>query len=156
MGLQENLHTEKVTQLSLRDPVTTSPVDSLRSVVDSMQQRQLGCAIVIDEKGKPLGMFTEHRLIQLLADETTSFDQQVSDVMTTDWPSVTEDDPIVKVLDLMKSRNVRFIIVTDRDGRLKGLTGQKGLLEYVADHFPEQVMVQRIGGTPHLQSREGA
>ena len=40
--------------------------------------------------------------------------------------------------------------------RIAGLTGQKGLIEFVADHFPGQVMVQRIGGQPYPSDREGA
>ncbi len=56
----------------------------------------------------------------------------------------------------MKIKNVRFLCVVDEDRRVVGLTGQKGLMEYVADHFPRQVMVQRIGCTPFLATREGA
>ena len=54
-------------------------------------------------------------------------------------------------------RQVRHVtvVVTDDDGRVDALTGQKGLMEYVAEHFPKQVMVQRIG-SPVIQDREGA
>ena len=44
----------------------------------------------------------------------------------------------------------------DDQGKLVGLTGQKGLMEYVAEHFPGEVMVQRVGEKPYTQSREGA
>jgi len=156
MGLQENMRAENVRSLSLRKPVTVSPDESLNQVVDAMKSHHLGCAIVVDDDGKPLGIFTESQLVQILAEETTDFSSPVSAAMESDWPSVRDNEPIVEVLNLMTARNLRFVIVVDSAGNLVGLTGQRGLLEYIADHFPDQVMVQRIGGTPHLQNREGA
>jgi hypothetical protein len=60
------------------------------------------------------------------------------------------------VLAALEFTNIRFLIVVDDRGRLAGLTGQKGLMEYVAEHFPRQVTVQRIGCKPFLAEREGA
>ena len=37
-----------------------------------------------------------------------------------------------------------------------GLTGQKGLMEYIADLFPQEVHVQRVGTKPFPATREGA
>lgn len=156
MGLQENLHSETVRELALREPVTVHPDTPVREVVEKMKARRLGCAIVVDAGHKPLGMFTESMLIERLSAGERELNTSVSDWMATQWPCVNEHDPIVDVLDAMRTRNVRFLCVVDDDGKLVGLTGQRGLLEYVADHFPSQVMVQRIGGTPHLRSREGA
>ena len=76
--------------------------------------------------------------------------------MTRDWPTVSLADPISTVLDAMERANVRFVIVVDQQGQLAGLTGQKGLMEYVAEHFPGQAIVQRIGGAPYPTDREGA
>jgi hypothetical protein len=45
--------------------------------------------------------------------------------------------------------------VVDEEGKVTALAGQKSLMEYVAEHFPGQVMVQRIG-CPPCSEREGA
>lgn len=156
MGLQENLHSETVRELALREPVTVHADMPVREVVEVMKRQRLGCAIVVDAHHKPLGMFTESMLIERLAAGDRELNTSVSEWMVTQWPCVNRNDPVVDVLDAMRTRNVRFICVVDDGGQLVGLTGQRGLLEYVADHFPSQVMVQRIGGTPHLKSREGA
>lgn len=156
MGLQENLHSETVRTLAVRAPVTVHPDLSVREVVQEMKAQRLGCAIVVDAHHKPLGMFTESMLIERLASGERELNTSVSEWMATQWPCVNQSDPIVYVLDAMRTRNVRFLCVVDDEGKLVGLTGQRGLLEYIAEHFPSQVMVQRIGGTPHLKSREGA
>ena len=47
MGLQENLNAETVRSLPLRNPVTVSLESTLNEVVEQMQSRRLGCAVVI-------------------------------------------------------------------------------------------------------------
>lgn len=156
MGLKDNLNTEFVERLALRKPVTVTPETPLREVIQKMREGRLGCAIVIDAETKPVGMFTESMLTQLLAHRTTFLDEPVSNRMAEKWPWVKLNDSIADVLSAMELKNIRFICVVDDDGRLAGLTGQKGLMEYISDHFPGQVMVQRIGNAPFMQTREGA
>ena len=156
MGLQENLQAEQVCSLPLRDPVTVSPNTSIADVVEAMKTQRLGCAIVVDADRRPIGMFTESQLVRMQAEEQSNYDVPVSQIMSQDWPSLKQKAPIVDVLKSMRKHNVRFIIVVDEEGGLAGLTGQRSMLEYIADHFPGQVMVQRIGGPPHLHNQEGA
>ncbi len=155
MGLHQNMLNEPVSRLALREPVLCKPEDTLREAIKQMQQAKLGCVIVVDEQSKPVGMFTENRLTQLLTKGPAPLDDAISTQLDENWPCVQTTDPVVDVLNAMQSANVRFICVCDEQGRVTGLTGQKGLMEFVADHFPGQVMVQRVGCAPYLD-REGA
>ncbi len=156
MGLQENIQKEPVSQLALREPVTAERGTTLREAIAKMREKKLGCTVVVDPDRKPIGMFTESMLTQLLAQNAVSLDHPIEQHMAEQWPWVRLTDPIADVLEAMELKNVRFLCVVDQQDRLVGLTGQKGLMEYVADHFPGQVMVQRIGGKPYPQDREGA
>lgn len=156
MGLFENMNSDPVQDLNLRDPVLAKGDETVRNVVRRMQEMDLGCAILIDDDRKPIGMFTERMLTQIMASDPGLLDQPVVSQAADRWPQVTLSDPIVSVLDSLELKNVRFLSVVDDDGRIAGLTGQKGLMEYVADHFPGQVMVQRVGQKPYMHDREGA
>lgn len=156
MGLQENMQKEPVSRLAIREPVTADRETTVRQAIALMRERKLGCTIVIDPDGKPIGMFTESMLTDLLAENAAGIDEPVEKHMSEQWPWVRSTDPIVDVLEAMELKNTRFLCVVDEDDRLVGLTGQKGLMEYVAEHFPGQVMVQRIGGKPYSLDREGA
>lgn len=157
MGLQQNFQNEPVSRLSLREPVTALPNESLREVIVRMREKKLGCAIVVDDQYKPIGIFTESLLTQLLDRHgPLVMDNRIEDHMTCPCPWVNLTDPVAYVLDAMQLKNLRFLCVVDEAGRVAGLTGQKGLIEFVADHFPGQVMVQRIGGEPYPSNREGA
>lgn len=156
MGLYENMLSEPVDKLALREVLVISPDTSLRQAVELMREKRLGCVMICDDDRKPLGMFTEGMLKQLIVADPGVIESKVSEHMAERFCWVKHTDPIVMVLDAMQAKNVRFVCVVDDEGRVSALTGQKGLMEYVADHFPGEVMVQRIGGTPYTHEREGA
>ena len=110
---------------------------------------------MVDDDQKPIGIFTESMLTQLMAHGAAPLDDPVRLQMADRLPWVKKSDPIVDVLEAMQAKNIRFICVVDEGGRVAGLTGQKGLMEYIAEHFPRQVMTQRVGSPPP-RNREGA
>lgn len=156
MGLQENIRNEQVRKLELREPICVSPDITLRDAVGQMRERNLGSVIVVDEQRKPLGMFTESMLVEMLSHGTLQLDNPVGQHMAERCPWVRTDDPIADVLEAMQLKNIRMLCVVDEQNRVVGLTGQRGLMEYVAEHFPGEVTVQRIGQPPYLSDREGA
>lgn len=155
MGLQENLRNETVDQLALREAIRVDPEMRVREAVERMREASLGCAIIVDGQQHPLGTFTEEDLIGLLVEDPRDLDDPVDAHRSAKWASVRLSDPIAKVLLAMRLKNLRFVCVTDEESRVAALTGQKGLMEYIADHFPQHVMVQRVGMKPSTQQREG-
>jgi CBS domain-containing protein len=156
MGLQENLRIERVGQLKLRDPVTVRKNTLVRDAVTLMRNQNIGCAIVIDGERKPIGIFTESMLTEMLAHDVAALNQPLEKHMAERCPWVKTTDPIADVLEAMQLKNTRLLCVVDEQGCVVGLTGQRGLMEYVAEHFPGEVMVQRIGQPSYLSDREGA
>jgi CBS domain-containing protein len=156
MGLYENIRNEPVSRLAIREPVVVSTEASIRDAVGVMRQRNLGCAIVVDDDRKPVGLFAESKLTRLLSEAPAAIYDPILDHLDRKWPMVNLNDPISCVLTALEVANIRFLIVVDDQGLLAGLTGQKGLMEYIAEHFPRQVIVQRIGGKPYPAQREGA
>lgn len=156
MGLYENMLTEPIRRLNLREAITVPAELSIRDAILCMREKKLGCVIVVDANQKPLGMFTEAMLRRLLIDDRTALDDSVRDHMAANFPLADINDPVVTVLEAMQAENHRFVCVVDETQRVVGLTGQKGLMEYIADHFPQLVMTQRAGVKPPLSEREGA
>ncbi|REJ72230.1 MAG: CBS domain-containing protein [Planctomycetota bacterium] len=156
MGLIEQLGADKVRSMNLREPVVVPRDATVRDAILAMREGDLGCAIVVDDAHKPVGMFTEGQLREELPFSPDMVNRPVARYMADRFPWVNEDDAVEVVLDAMRVNNTRFVCVVDADGKLVGLTGQKGLMEYIAETFPRQVMVQRVGGTPYPEDREGA
>jgi predicted transcriptional regulator len=156
MGLQQDLRKEPVANLALREAILVESSVSVREAVRRMKRKRLGCVIVVSDDGRPEGTCTEEELIHLLVERPQGLDEPVRMHLSAEWAVVGRDDPIARVLEAMQSKNLRFVCVTDREGRAVALTGQKGLMEYIAEHFPRQVMVQRVGGKLAMDEREGA
>lgn len=156
MSLEQNILNEPVTKLNLRKAITVDSSTSVRQATDQMRAEGLGCVIVVDEDGRPLGKFTERILIELLATDRDALNRSVGEYMALIWDQVRTTDPIIRVLDALREHNLRFLVVVDEHGVAVGLTGQRGLAEYVADHFPHTVMTSRAGADPAMPQREGA
>ena len=156
MSLWNDINNEKVTELNLRSIVTTLPGSTVRQAVRKMRDAKLGCAVVVNEYGQPLGKFTERVMINRLAENPAFLDDPVEKHMVPVQGCVRVNDPIRKVFDYINRTDLRFVCVVDEQGKLCGITGQRGLMEYVAEHFPRQVKVQDMESKLYMDQREGA
>lgn len=156
MGLRQDILNEPIGKLELRELIAIRPNMLVRDAIGLLRRKGLGCAVCVDGDGKPLGKFTERRLIHLLLTHKDPLDQPVGDHLATQWMSLKITDPISKLLETMRDKGLRFVIVVDDDGKAVGLTGQKGLMEYVAEHFPRAVLVQPMVSRVGMNEREGA
>ena len=156
MGLRQNILNDRVSDLVLRGLIAVTPKTTVRDTVRQMRSNGLGCAIIVDEDGRPLGKFTERRLICLLAENPERLDDPIDQFLESTWASVNLTDPIAKVIERLQAGGERFVTVTDERGKAVGITGQKGVMEYIADHFPRQVKVQLMESKLYMDEREGA
>ncbi len=157
MGLREFISYETVADLHLRPALTAVPEVSLRQAIELMRDNKLGCIFVVDRDGKPLGKFNERQVLRVTRDKV-SLDEPVGN-HTVPLPKggiVRLDTPVEEALFGMRENRMRFMCVVDHDGKVIALTGQRGLMEYVVDHFPRQIKVQMMSSKLHLNSREGA
>jgi len=155
LGIRQHMTLETVAALAVRKPILVAPETPVRQVAASLRAKQLGCAFVVDAAGKPVGKFTQRQLLQLLVADSGKLDRPVAEVMYREVATVTADTPVADLLARMNQHQVRYLAVVDAQGRVTGLTGQKGLMEYIADHFPRYVKVQRMKPLISLNDTEG-
>ena len=156
MGLYQNLMQEPVSRLDLRKLIALPPATSIRTSVDAMRKTRVGCVTVVDEAGRPLGLFTERLLLQRLVADPGSLNDALGDHMNAPCACVTRDESITKLIDCMESRKLRFVCVVDEEGRAVALAGQKGIVAFLAEQFPREVKVQAWSSKMHMDQREGA
>jgi CBS domain-containing protein len=148
--------TEPVDRLALRTPITATPETTVRDALLQMRRGRVGCVIVVDSDRKPLGLFTEVIVRHLLVDHDAPLDACLGEHLRTSFPLVRSTDPIAAVVTQMQANDERFVCVVDESQRVTALTGQKGVMEYIADHFAELVLTQHVGPRWSTQHREGA
>lgn len=90
--------------------ITISPDTLVRDAEKIMQDRQIRRLPVVD-KGKLVGLVTEHRLRRVAASGAT----KVKEVMVKDVITVTPDTMIVDVAFLGQERRIGTFLVVDKD-----------------------------------------
>ena len=156
MSLRELLDGETVAALPIRSAITSESGTVVRAAVARMRDKRIGCAVVVGPRQKPIGIFTERSLLRVLVQGASLDERPVGDFADFRCAVVAQSDSIAMVWSAIQDDGARFVCVVDGNGRVVGLTGQRGMSEFLSECFPQQVAVQRIGGTPWFQQREGA
>jgi CBS domain-containing protein len=156
MSLKQQILSDPISEIPLRPALTLPRSATVGQAVDLMRGAKLGCVFVVNQKDEPIGKFTERLLIHLLLTHPRALDEKIGDHMAKSWAPIQRVEPIARLIDLMQGLDLRFVCVVDDHGRVNALTGQKGLMEYIAERCPRQVKVSRVGSHPYMIQREGA
>lgn len=120
-----------------------SPDTSVVEALQIMADRNIG-SVVITENDKYLGIMTERDYSRkVILKGKNSRDTKVSEIMSTDLPSVKPTDSIDHCMELMTSRNIRYMPVFD-NGNLIGIIS-------MSDVVKETILAQK-DTISHLQS----
>ncbi|MFP3984692.1 MAG: cyclic nucleotide-binding/CBS domain-containing protein [Candidatus Bathyarchaeia archaeon] len=121
------------TRMLVKD-VMSSPViavdqkETVERIAQLMDAQQLGCIIVTDKDGKPLGIITERDLItRVLAKNELPSKLEAKDVMTSPLITIDPDETLSNAARRMSRLNVRRMGVVYK-GELVGLISSKDIL----------------------------
>ncbi|WP_182870833.1 CBS domain-containing protein [Stieleria mannarensis] len=156
MTFEEQLSSEQIRTLPLRDAIAIDEHTVARAAIALMRTHHLGCAVIVDQNCRPTGVFTEQSIIRLLVAGASLDTTPISSYAEPDFSVVRASDPIMTAWKAVVDSGRRFMCVTDDEGYLIGLTGQRGLADYVCDCYAKQITVQRLGSAPWMLQREGA
>ncbi len=114
--------------------VMTSPVITMDELVTSnkianiMAERAIGCVIITNKTGDPVGIITERDLVQrVLAKNLVPDAVQAKIIMTSPLVTISPEATITDAAKLMNSLNVRRLGVVYK-GSLRGIVTSKDVL----------------------------
>jgi CBS domain-containing protein len=111
---------------------SVSPKDSILSVLKLMDEKQIGCVVVIQDE-RIVGIFSERDFARDVAHKSTlSLVTPVGDLMTQLIYFVDPDKSVDEGLALMTDRRIRHLPVMDK-GRLVGLVSIGDLVKHVLE-----------------------
>lgn len=138
--------------------ITLRPDQSFEEAADVLAEHSIGAAPVVDDDGKVIGLLRDEDLIVSEANlhvptwfsflgaefplpgEQKRFESElkrmtaanVSELMTTEFPTCRPDDTLGQVATLMHDNDVTHMPVIDDDGRLVGIVARGDLVRRVA------------------------
>ena len=96
-------------------PVSVDPGTSVLEALKIMAEKNIG-SVLVTKEGKYLGLVTERdysRKVVLMGKHSN--DTKVSEIMTADLPYISPSQSIDECMELMTSKNIRYLPVFEND-----------------------------------------
>jgi arabinose-5-phosphate isomerase len=94
---------------------------SVKETLISMTKVRCGAAVVVDDEGLLLGVFTDGDFRRHVEDDLSILDKPIVDVMTPSPLWINENKLAVEVLKLVEKKSINDVVVLDNDGKVVGL-----------------------------------
>jgi PAS domain S-box-containing protein len=114
---------KKLSQIMTRTLVTISKDITAYQALTEMAQNSVSC-LIIEQDDRPLGILTERDVGRLLIDYGDISQLKVREVMSSPVQTASQDTLVYEIVKVMQQKNIRRVVVTDKDGKIVGLTTQ--------------------------------
>jgi CBS domain-containing protein len=130
---------DSVTLLETDDFVCIRPDMPLTKAIEQMKKDEGGCAIVCDENGSIVGIFTERDLLNQIVGEEIDMNAPVSQFMSQSVETLTTEATIGDAVRMMNEKGYRNIPLV-KDGQLIGSISVFDVITYLAETYPKETM----------------
>ncbi len=97
------------------------PSTAMREVVLEISRKRLGCAAVVDDHGRLLGIITDGDLRRLMERDDAPLEKSAGEVMTERASTIRPDALASTALHVMEERKIMMLPVVGDDERLEGI-----------------------------------
>jgi CBS domain-containing protein len=112
----------KVKQIMTRQVVTAGPRDSIQAISRLMAEADTGAIpIQIPTTGALVGVITDRDIVVRAVAPGLAVTVEAAEIMSHGIETCHEDDDIADAAEKMAQRNVRRLVVFDRDDQLSGI-----------------------------------
>jgi CBS domain-containing protein len=108
-----------------RPPVTCDPVKTVAAAAALMHAEGTGSVVVVDDAGRPIGIFTERDLVPAAAGGRLG--EPLGEAMTRDPLALPGHTPAYEAALAMTGHGIRHMLVLDDAGRLAGVVSERDL-----------------------------
>jgi CBS domain-containing protein len=124
-----------------RDPACCLADTPLDQVARMMIQNDCGEIPVIDNFNHPVGVITDRDIVcRIVAEGKNPIGHTAESAMTRSPITISPDEPIDKVVDTMRSHQIRRVLVVDGDGCCSGIIAQAD----VASDGPARAAIELV------------
>lgn len=124
---EQQTMTTQLGKLVKREPIFVTPEVTLRSALEKMSEMRIGCMVVADEAQRPVGILTQSDLLPRVVLPGIDLQRPIRDVMTADPHMMSASASAYDAALEMATHGVRHLLVTDTEGKLKGVVSERDL-----------------------------
>jgi CBS domain-containing protein len=127
--------------LTAPEPLCVTGSRPVKDVVAEMVARRQAGALIVDDAGRLVGIFTERDvLLRVVGPGLDASRTPIAQVMTADPKALTLHDRVAYALHSMAVAGYRTVPIVDAAGRPTGVITATDVLRWLADLFPEAVL----------------
>ena len=124
----------------LHPVVSISPDATVRSAIDLMVSKRVGCLLITDD-GQLTGMFSERDVLRKVAASGVDIETTpVSDLMTKNPDTLPIDIALVFALQRMSVGGFRHVPLLDREGVPVSVVSMRDIVEHIVALYPNQIL----------------
>ncbi|MSS72872.1 MAG: CBS domain-containing protein [Candidatus Latescibacteria bacterium] len=128
--------TDPISALDPPPPICVSPEVSLVEAISELRKHNVGALLVTNAEGKLVGIFTERDVLYKVAGQVHDLPAiPISRMMTPKPTALKATMPVAHALHLMALHGFRHIPIVDNDGRPKGITSFRGMVQFIGTNI---------------------
>lgn len=142
--MTSSIHKTRIGQIVSRKVVTVAPETSLKETLALMASSRISC-LVVAEKKKPVGIFTERDLVKAIARHTELGSRPIRELMTSPVVTIHGKLNLFEAYSILLSNKIRHHVVVDSSGRIMGIMSQSDLIKVLGlEYFVEMRLIEQI------------
>ncbi len=154
-ALDSSTFKKPIRNIRVKRPLTLSPDKTVAEAVEMMQKNRVGCLVVV-EKEKMVGIFTERDVLLKVVGKKGVEDMKLREVMTPKVEGFEPDDSVAHVLNAMHVGGYRHVPVVDEKGKPVAVISIKDIVGFLIEHFSEDILNLPPAPMRKTEQREGA
>lgn len=138
------IHKMRIRQLISRQVISVTPETPADEAIAIMARSRISC-VVVAEKKRPLGIFTERDLVRAANRHIPIGSRPISELMTSPVMTIPGSLSVYEAYALMLTNRIRHHIVVDHAGRILGLMTQSDLINHLGhEYFVELRKIEQV------------
>lgn len=110
--------------------ITINQNESTIEAVKLMKYKKIDSIIIVNDEKKPVGIFTTKDFL-LILDNNSDLEAPVKNYMSSPLLTICDDAKISEVLNFIKEKHFKRVVVTNKDGKIAGMITQNELLRVI-------------------------
>ena len=136
---QRTLETLTAADVMTAAPLTCSTFSTALEAVMIFRDADCG-AVPILQEGRPVGILTDRDVALALAEYPDVVGRPVGEIMKTGVTTVSPQDSLGHVCEVLRTQSVRRLLVVDAAGRLVGIIGWADIAPVLSDRMMGRIV----------------
>ena len=131
---------DPIGSLELQPLTVAKTTTTVNEALAMMAENDVGCALVTDEDGKLVGIFTERDLIRRACGKCPTLDKiKLDKVMTSDPTSLQSEDTLAFALNRMCEQGYRHVPIVDQDEKPSAFVSMRDIVHHLGCFYRKEV-----------------